>query len=268
MTSSDNALRHPLTRTRDPTGRPMTLTESLLAALLLATAGAGHCLGMCGALSVNISFAVPEQDRRQRALLRWHALVNLGRVSGYAVLGALSGGLGAVFQQQSPVVMRAMMLVSALVMLLLALQLLGRAAGLQHLEALGQRLWRHIQPLLGKLMPLRAAWQALALGALWGLLPCGLIYSALLLAAATGSAWHGALLMLTFGSVTAVPVATSGLLAGRLALLRQPVWRTLAALVSVFLALYLGWRAVQPADHSGHANAPAGMPAAAHHHHP
>jgi len=245
---------------------PVTLTESLLAALLLATAGAGHCLAMCGALSMNISFAVPATQRQGSALLRWHVLVNTGRVALYALLGALSGGFGAVIKQQAPGLMRGLIILASLVLMLMALQLLGRAAGVRRLEAFGQGLWRRVQPLTSALLPLRHGWQALLLGALWGFLPCGLIYSALLLASASASALQGALMMMVFGIATAVPVATSGIVAGRLSVLRRPLWRGLAAAASLIMAAYLAWQALMPMEHAGHGSA---TPAAGHHsHHP
>lgn len=239
----------------------MSLSEALLAAVLLATAGAGHCLGMCGVLSMNISFAVPEAHRNVRGLLYWHTLVNAGRISCYALLGALSGGAGAVLQQRLPQIMSVMMILAAAVLVLLSLHMLGRASGLQRLEALGQMLWQRVQPLMQKLLPLRSPWQALLLGAMWGFLPCGLIYSALLLATATSSPLHGALLMLVFASVTTVPVATSGIVAGRLSVLRAPLWRGLAACASILLAGYIAWQAVQPNPHAHH-----GQPSEHHNH--
>ena len=249
----------------------MTLPESILAAVLLATAGAGHCLGMCGALSMNISFALPESQRRGWALIRWHMLVNSGRVASYTALGALVGAFGAVLKNNAPWLMKALIVLSSLILILLALQLLGRAAGLQKLEKLGQGLWRQVQPLTRKLLPLQSAWQALALGSLWGFLPCGLIYSALLLSAATGHAVAGALLMAVFGMMTALPVASSGIVAGRLSVLRSPAWRGGAALLSLGMALYIGWQAVTAgghgSHHSGTAETPPVVSGEAHHHH-
>ena len=227
----------------------MTLTETLLAALLLAAAGSAHCLGMCGAISVGISFSLPEQERSPKRLLRWHLLVNAGRTGFYSLLGAISGALGATVQQLIPGGARIVVLFSALVLLLIGLQQLGQAQGLRWLEGAGQKVWRRVQPLTRPLLPLHSSWQALALGALWGLMPCALIYTALALAAGTTSAGYGALLMALFGAMTAIPVATTGVLAGSLSWLRQPRWRYLSALLCLLLAASMLWHVARGNGH-------------------
>ena len=78
--------------------------------------------------------------------------------------------------------------------------------------------------------------QAFPLGLLWGWLPCGLVYSALVTALTSGSAWCGAALMLAFGAGTLPTLLLAGLLAGLLSpglneMLSRPVVRTVAGLV-------------------------------------
>lgn len=232
----------------------MTLTEVALAAFFLGLAGSTHCLGMCGAISVNLSFSLPETERTTRRLLYWHLVVNAGRVTFYALLGAFAGGVGAALDQRSPLLGKAIMLLSALVLALIAMQLLGQARGLQWLESVGAAVWRKVQPLTRPLLPLRKGWQAYLLGMLWGLMPCGLIYSAAALAAGTGSAIKGAVLMAVFGALTTIPVAGTGVLAGSLGWLRRPGWKALAALLCLGLALAIAWQALN----GGHGDAHAG----------
>lgn len=246
----------------------MTLTEVVLAAFFLGLAGSTHCLGMCGAISANLSFSLPAAERTTRRLLYWHLVVNSGRVTFYSVLGAFAGGAGAALDQRSPMLGKAIMLLSALVLALIALQLFGQARGLQWLESLGAVVWRKVQPLTRPLLPLRKAWQAYLLGMLWGLMPCGLIYSAAALAAGAGSAIKGALLMAVFGALTAIPVAGTGVLAGSLRWLRRPGWKVLAAALCLGLALAIVWQAVSGghgSEHGGHGT-PV-MQAAPHSHH-
>lgn len=243
----------------------MTLAEVVLAAFFLGLAGSTHCLGMCGAISVNLSFSLPEPERSTSRLLYWHLLVNAGRVTFYALLGAFAGGVGAALDQRSPMLGKAIMLLSALVLALIALQLFGQARGLQWLESIGALVWRKVQPLTQPLLPLRKGWQAYLLGMLWGLMPCGLIYSAAALAAGTGSAVKGALLMAVFGALTAVPVAGTGVLAGSLGWLRRPAWKALAALLCLGLALAIAWQALSGGHGGGHAShGEQAMPATPH----
>lgn len=246
----------------------MTLTEVVLAAFFLGLAGSTHCLGMCGAISVNLSFSLPESERSASRLLYWHLLVNAGRVTFYALLGAFAGGVGAALDQRSPMLGKAIMLLSAFVLALIALQLFGQARGLQWLESIGAVVWRKVQPLTRPLLPLRKGWQAYLLGMLWGLMPCGLIYSAAALAAGAGSAIKGALLMAVFGALTAIPVAGTGVLAGSLGWLRRPGWKALAALLCLGLALAIAWQALNGGHGGGHAgHGTQAMPATPHSHH-
>lgn len=247
----------------------MSLTEAVIAALFLGLAGSTHCLGMCGAISVNLSFSLAPEQRTPARLLRWHLLINGGRVTLYSLVGGLAGGLGAAIDQRNPALGKGLMLLSAVVLALIALQLLGQARSLQWLESLGNKVWRRIQPLTRALLPLRKGWQAWLLGMLWGLMPCGLIYSAAALAAGSGSALYGALMMAVFGTMTAIPVAGTGVLAGTLGWLRRPAWKMLAAGLCLLLALAIGWQALA----GGHQHsAPAGETdtapmAPGHHHH-
>lgn len=219
----------------------MSLYEAVLAALLLAAAGAAHCLGMCGAISVSLGFSLPDRARGTAGLAYWHGLFALGRVTTYALLGALGGAFGEALRLL-PGGGRIVMGIAIAIMLMVAFALLGRDLGLRHIERLGMRLWRAVQPLLQQLLPVRRTWQALVVGMLWGLLPCGLVYSALLLAVATGDALTGAVTMLVFGLVTVVPVAGTGLVAGAFPWLRSPAWRRVAGILSLAL---VAWMLVQ-----------------------
>jgi sulfite exporter TauE/SafE len=90
---------------------------------------------------------------------------------------------------------------------------------LARLEQGGQLLWRHVQPLLRGLRPAPGAslkpGRMLAAGALWGWLPCGMVYSVLVTAMLSGSAAGGALVMLAFGLGTLPMLLGLGLLGAR-----------------------------------------------------
>ena len=231
----------------------MALTEALLAALLLALAGAGHCVGMCGAVSINLSLAVP-QERRQGnlAMARWQVLFSAGRLTSYMVLGALVAAGGDVLMAQLPGGQKLPWLLAAGVMVLIGLYLLGRELGIRLLERAGLLLWRRLQPLLGRLMPVDSGPRALAVGLLWGFMPCGLVYSALALAAVSGGALQGMLVMLVFGLVTVVPVAGIGMLGNRFSLARSPWLRRFGALLAFLFAGWLFMHAAGFGDHGGH----------------
>ena len=93
----------------------------------------------------------------------------------------------------------------------LGLYLMDAWRGLARLEAAGNIVWRRVQPLLKHLLPMDSAAKALALGGLWGWVPCGMVYSVLLTAMLSGSAPRGAAVMLAFGLGTLPALLTMGL---------------------------------------------------------
>jgi len=211
------------------------LLPLLLSALVLGLLGGGHCLGMCGGLMGALTMAIPPDQRGRR--LRLLVAYNLGRVSSYAVAGFLIG-LAGLAVANSPAAM-ALRVVAALLLITMGLYLAGWWSGLTHLERLGRGLWRQLQPLALRLLPVTGAPRALLLGALWGWLPCGLVYSTLLWSASQGSAWQGAALMLAFGVGTWPVLLLTGLAAKRLNdLLRQRQWRVAGGLLVMALGLW------------------------------
>lgn len=244
----------------------MTLWEAIPAATLLALAGAGHCLGMCGGISLSLSMAVPESSRRGYRLWGWQLLFASGRVCTYVLLGALAGGLGDGVLRVLPAAGPLAWLLAAVLMLMVALMLLGRDVGLARLENAGLWVWRRVQPLTVPLVPVQRASQALRLGLLWGLLPCGLLYTALALSVSTGTALNGAVVMLVFGLVTVPPVAAGGVATGLLSILRRSGWRRLAALMTLAMAVWLAWQGLAGAHHHHDHPAPAATESHSHHH--
>ena len=233
----------------------MNLPEAISAAALLAIAGAGHCLGMCGGISLGLSMAVQEDRRRGKRLWLWQALFAIGRVSTYTLLGALAGAFGQLIIDTLPGAGPVAWMLSAILMLLLALMLLGHDVGLGRLERVGLAVWRRIQPLTTSLVPIRHAGQALLLGVLLGFYACGLQYTALALSVATGTSLNGAAVMLIFGLVTVPPVAVGGVATGLLTILRRQGWRRLTAVMTLVMAGWLFWQGLAGA-HGHHHHQP------------
>ncbi|AOZ49602.1 sulfite exporter TauE/SafE family protein [Chromobacterium vaccinii] len=159
--------------------------------------GGGHCVGMCGGIVAALTLHQPPGYARWRVLAGY----NLGRVASYALIGALLGGLaaGGLSLASTHAWQLGLALLADLMLIAMGLYLAGFAQAVVALEKLGQPLWRRVQPLVGRLLPVRSAGGAVAVGAAWGWLPCGLVYSASISALASGSAWNGAGMMLAFG---------------------------------------------------------------------
>ena len=209
-----------------------------LGAFLVGLLGGVHCIGMCGGIVGAISLGMPgEQGTRWPMLLAY----NLGRIASYTVAGAIAGGLGFFFSGLLPVQQAQQILlgVAGVVMILLGLYLGGWWNLLSYVEQAGGHLWKRIEPLGRGLLPVRRVGQGLALGMLWGWLPCGLVYSVLIWAVSAGGAGEGALLMLAFGLGTLPNLLAMGAAAGQLQRLVRHVWvRRAAGLMIIAFGLF------------------------------
>ncbi|PYG97891.1 cytochrome biogenesis protein [Arthrobacter stackebrandtii] len=212
-------------------------------ALVLGLLGGGHCLGMCGGLMGALTLAIPPEQRSRR--LRLLLAYNLGRIFSYASAGLLLGLAGwAVANSPAALGLR---VVAALLLIAMGLYLAGWWSGLTRIEALGRGLWRHIQPVASRLLPVSSLPRALLLGALWGWLPCGLVYSTLLWAARQGNAGYREALMLAFGLGTWPVLLATGLAAERVnALLRR---RSVRVAGGVLVMLFGVWTLPGPHQH-------------------
>jgi uncharacterized protein len=223
----------------------------LVAAWLTGLAGGGgHCLAMCGGIVGALGLRQRRGWRGLTVLLSAH----LGRMLSYATVGAVTGFLGAaVFASAlGPRGMAALRIAAAVLVTLIGLQLLLGRPLLASAEKLGARLWRWIAPSFRGLLPPRDPLRGLAVGALWGWLPCGLVYTELSVAAASGGATEGALVMLAFGAGTSVSLSVAGALLQWLGIgrLSSRLSGALLVLFGVWMALpFLGGPAM-PAMHA------------------
>ncbi len=186
------------------------MTEfSIIAVLLVGLLGGVHCLGMCGSIVGVFTAQVP------RDMPRWpfHLAYSGGRIASYALAGALAGAAGqaGLLMRDAVPVQHLLFALSSLMLVALGLYLAGVWGAVRRLENLGAGLWQRLQPHTTRLLPVDTVPRALGLGALWGWLPCGLVYSVLLTALASGSATQGALLMLAFGLGTLPNLLAIGL---------------------------------------------------------
>jgi len=201
---------------------PFHLT-ALLPVFVTGLAGSVHCAGMCGGIVSALSASQPGRVIPiAAAVLPGQALrvatYNAGRIASYMVLGALMGGVAGSLAQitQLAQLQTVFYWLANLMLVALGLHLIEAWSGLLLLEAKGRVLWGHLSPLLKPLVPMDTLPKAFALGALWGCLPCGMIYSLLLTALLSGSAAGGAAVMFAFGLGTLPMLFGLGLLGARL----------------------------------------------------
>lgn len=172
-------------------------TSIALTALLMGLAGGPHCVAMCGAACAGIGRSGNGQDTRSM----W--LFQAGRVVGYSSLGGVAAAsiqaLGWLSVHLAA--LRPVWTLFHVVTALLGLMLLWRARQPVWLEASGRQIWNQVRSFIktGKNPSRKTAGLApLLIGFLWALLPCGLLYSAVLVAALSGDVVEGSLAMALF----------------------------------------------------------------------
>ena len=206
-----------------------------LVAFITGLLGGVHCFGMCGGIVGALTLGVSKEktSSSQLAIMLGY---NIGRISGYVVAGTIVAFFGSSLVDLTGIqaAKQVLAVIASLFMIALGLYLAGIWQGISKIEALGGHLWKHIQPLTKKFMPVSGFQQAIPLGFLWGWLPCGLVYTALIWTLSAGSALQGALIMLAFGLGTLPNLLAMGVLATRLAKwVQNPKVRLVAGLLVV-----------------------------------
>ena len=190
---------------------------AMLAALAAGLLGGLHCLAMCGAyvaLSRAPRAAAPLLPRR--ALVADQALAHAARLATYVALGTMFGAAGgAVLAATIAPWQRGLYVVANLLLVALAIGIVRGRASPAVLETLGARAYALLVPHAGPLLRRRAIGARLALGVVWGLTPCALVYGVLPLALLSGGAWQGAAIMLAFGIGTLPNLLAAGWIVGR-----------------------------------------------------
>lgn len=219
-----------------------------VSAALAGLLGGAHCLAMCGGLvgtlTVGLDPAVRSDPWR---MLPFQLGYNLGRVGSYTLAGAAAGGLGAglLALDSLQTAQRALYALAGTAMVLLGLYLGDWWHVLGRIERLGTALWVRIRPLAARWLPIRRVGQAVAVGAVWAWVPCGLVYSTLILAVAAGGPTEGALVMLAFGLGTLPNLLGIAMLAGAAARIAERHWvRRVAGLLAIGLGLHAWWQLV------------------------
>lgn len=205
---------------------------ALSAAWLAGLFGSVHCLAMCGGIAVALA-AAPNANKSAWAAWSQAAQLNLSRVLGYAIAGALVGLIGGSFLHafQDQTWTRYVRLAVGAVMIIVALRLLDVGGRWRWLSAPGQWVWALLSRLQRALQFLPLRLRLSVSGLLWSFLPCGLSSTLLLAAWFEADVWRGALLMAVFGLGT-LPAMVLVSYSGQRSMqwLQQPTVRLFAAL--------------------------------------
>ncbi|MBD2858208.1 sulfite exporter TauE/SafE family protein [Spongiibacter sp. KMU-158] len=258
------------------------ITEALSysAAFMLGLIGSPHCVGMCGGIAGVLANATPQQSasktsehyipvverqshRSPPSQYGFLAVFQFGRLLSYSLLGLIAGGvisgiasLGQLALDDLKWITVTLRVLASLMLIAVAFSIAGWGQLSQRLEAMGNLLWKKIQPLTRALLPINNLGKAFSIGILWGFLPCGLIYSALAWSALSGSPMHAASLMFCFGLGTVPAVlSVSSIASLRPTHTSNPLIRSGFAIVLIIIAL-APWF-VMPANNHQHHSTPA-----------
>ncbi len=182
-----------------------------------------------------------ERRTRLRAQLPYLLAYNVGRIASYAIAGAVAGAAGAAIAsfglaERAQLGLR---FAAGAMMVAVGVYVAGFAPAMRWIERAGEPVWKRIVPIARRFVPVRTPAHALGLGLLWGWMPCGLVYAAMVAAVTSGSALRGSATMAAFGLGTLPMLLAMGSAAAAAArAMRTPWVRPLAgAILVVFGAL-------------------------------
>ena len=246
----------------------MESPQGIIAAFVLGLFSTVHCLGMCGGIIGALSLSLPEPVRQHRGrLIGFITTYNLGRILSYSVAGLIVGFIGAeaaayTDMSDGPSILR---YTGVVMMIAMGLYLAGWLPQLAKVERIGKPLWRRLEPLGRRLVPVDTLPKAALYGTIWGWLPCGMVYFALVWALTSASAAQGAMIMAAFGLGTLPSLLSAGVAASwltrftRYRLTRQFVGAAVIIMALATLMLPMGHKGMhghgemtQSMDHSGH----------------
>ncbi|BBP44886.1 hypothetical protein THMIRHAS_02590 [Thiosulfatimonas sediminis] len=220
------------------------MIESIyFAALLTGFLGGVHCLGMCGGVVGALAFSLEVRNQSSWwRMLPFQLAYNAGRIASYMVIGALFGALGMLLNHSLASFLplqQGLQMAAGIFMLALGLYLAGWWRGLVLIELAGRSLWHKLAPFAQRMRTVKNYRQAGLYGLVWGWLPCGLVYSMLILALTSGGALEGALVMLAFGLGTLPNLLLMGAFAFFFTRLSRNVWvKSIAGLSVMMMGIY------------------------------
>jgi len=169
---------------------------------------------MCGSIIGTLSLSLkPEIRANKPKMIAFIFSYNFGRIFSYMLAGLIIGLLESILtlplgEEHGH---RFLEIISALIITGAGFYIAGWFPNFAYIEKTGSRFWKTIEPYGRKLIPVATLPQAFMFGMVWGWIPCGLVYTALALAATSGDITTSILIMLAFGLGTLPAVASTGI---------------------------------------------------------
>lgn len=232
----------------------------MLDLILISTLGFlgsfGHCAGMCGPLAVAFSLSQTAGNPKVRHL-SFHLLLNLGRITAYAIAGAMVGGLSSLLLTSGQLtgweseLRRAVAIITGLMLIWFGLAQI-KPNLLPRLPWLHPVSHQRLEVAMVKVSQQNSFWMPATLGLLWGLVPCGFLYAAQIKAAETGNPVFGAATMFAFGLGTFPAMLGVGVFAGKLSADRRSQLFRMGGWVTIAIGLLTLLRTDAMVDGTGH----------------
>ena len=216
-------------------------SSSFVVAFLLGLFTSFHCLAMCGSIVGALTLSLNRSIRENKKLLfLFITSYNAGRITSYGLGGLIAGILETVLTMPlgDGGGHRALQIISALIMLGAGLHVAGWFPRFAYIEKAGAVIWRQLEPKAFRLIPIETLPKAFIFGMVWGWLPCGLVYTALAVAATSGDVFRSTLTMLAFGLGTMPAVMSIGVMTSLMVKVSSHgSFRQIAGCTLIFLAL-------------------------------
>lgn len=169
--------------------------ELLFTALVMGFLGSGHCVAMCGSLTMALGFSIP----KEKHFITYAFVISLGRILGYAAIGVIASLLTQSIISLTQGGILYLSVFASILMIGIGLHIAGLNSWVLKTEVLGKYISALIEPIKKRILPIDSIKKCLLYGVFWGFLPCGLVYTALSLAMTSATPLMGGLTMLFFG---------------------------------------------------------------------
>ena len=219
----------------------------------------GHCMGMCGPLTV--AFALSQADNTHHTNgWQFHLLLNIGRIISYAIVGAALGSLSSVFIASGQLagigsqLRQGMAIFTGIMLIWFGLGQVkpNWLPRLPFLHPIQGSIHNRLNAGMNKLSSQKQWWTPALLGSVWGLIPCGFLYAAQLKAVETGDLLIGALTMFCFGLGTMPTMLGIGISASRMSANQRSQLFRLGGWIMIGIGILTLLRTDAMVDYTGH----------------
>ena len=236
------------------------MIELLLIIALGFVGSFGHCVGMCGPLTVALALSQQDDSDRGMSGFQFHLLLNLGRVVSYTLVGATLGGLGSIVVASGQLagigssLRQIMAILTGILLIWFGIRQIKPhwLPQLPFLHPLTGSIHKRLNSGMNQLSVQQQWWTPALLGGVWGLIPCGFLYTAQLKAVETGSLPAGAMTMLCFGLGTLPMMLGVGVSASKISGDRRSQLFRLGGWVTLAIGILTLLRTDAMIDYTGH----------------